>query len=210
LHAKGKSVKSHRPEYAAVIALIVLSHVHLAGCSKDLVQIDPGDRLCGGRGGFGALIAGAADTVEMCLPDDNTVGSTDVGVQTTYDRVSRSYLVHTTYVSDSLTHQFHIGFRVQSSPPTALSLTEDSIQAFADVHGVWFFYREIKAGAYEFVSDAVSGTFNLTFSDSCIATARFGDLTIDLENAATNAPAGMRKISDGFLSVTRDNPADCP
>lgn len=123
----------------------------------------------------------------------------------TYTGADNRYRLTATAASESLLVTIAVSFQVQPGQPRNLSITSDSTWAFADPGGAYFFYREVKPGAYDYAVSSVTGTFRLTVTDTRVATGTFSDLAIELEDTADGAPAGQRAIHEGFFAVTPDH-----
>lgn len=183
----------------ALLCGVCLAGIGLAGCGDDSDGVNPEDQLCRGEAGFGARIAGGAEPVEMCVPDQATfayyipIG----GGQARYE-------IAANFTTGGVTIEILVHFYVQPTYPMTLTLTANAAQADSDPGSVWFYYQETKEGGYDYVGVSVTGVFTVTFNDDSIAVAYFSGLEIVLEDNSTGDPAGVRTISEGFVNVSED------
>lgn len=199
-----KDSPKHQLLHVLVIASVLsfgslLGSCLLAGCGEDSSGINPEDRLCRGRSGFAASIAGTPEPVEMCVSDQQTIA------HYIPDVAGDKYEISASFATDSLTTiDIEISFFVQPSFPRTLTLTADQGLADADPSAAWFFYHEVKRDTYEYVSSFVTGTFTVTFNDASVAVATFSGVEVELDDASSGDPAGVRSISEGYVSVNGD------
>lgn len=179
-----------------LLQTLVFSTVLTLGCGNGDDTTAPGDRLCRGESGFAAQISGTPEPVEMCVSNENTI--TVYIPQAQGDRYSSI----ATYEIGGLTLEVEMGFFVQNQTPATLFGTSNRAQAETDPGSILFIYREISPGNYTYESVTCSGAFTVTFNDASVAVVTFGDVEVELEDMATNNPAGSRTMSEGYLSVT--------
>ena len=189
------------PPKQILLQLVVIAAVFLIGCSEDDTGVNPSDRLCGGAAGLAADVTGTPKPVELCVSNDNTITFyTSPGGDVPAGR----YETTSVFTTDSLTIEVSTMFYQQGATSQPLNVTGNLAQAESDPAGFWFQYTETKEGAYVFTSTTVTGSATLTFNDPTVAVVTFRNLEITLEDAATQADAGTRRISDGYLNVTVD------
>jgi len=194
---------THHIQSRAACVVAVLATLVLSGCGRVAETVDPNDRLCRGRGAFGASITGTPAPVEMCLADDADGGAAEVHV--TYADGDNRYLVVASHDVDGVTYEISLSFVIQQKIPHDLRITTVRTEALADVNSVWFYYREAAGtGGYEYVSSLVQGEFRVTLSSENVAAGTFGNVAIELVDTATGADAGTRAIPEAFFAVTPD------
>jgi len=185
-----------------LIHLVVISTVLSSGCSDDDTSVDPGERLCGGQSGFAAAITGTPEPVDMCVSNENTIviyTPPGAGIP------AGLYETTSTWRSGDITIEISTLFYQHATTPQALNVTGIRADAELDPDGIWFYYREIKAGDYDVTSTVISGTAMLTFNDPTVAVVTFSNLDISLTDTATSsADAGSRRIPEGYINVTVD------
>lgn len=182
------------PRYLITVACLFVLLVG-AGCSSEDI-VDP-NKLCKEGAGIAARIDGTSETVDMCVPNDQTTATYDTAPAAHYE-------ISAAYTSGPLTIAIATEFFVHPPGPVKLTPTSDIALARADPGFVYFSYQETQ-GVQEYSSIDVAGSFTLTFSDASIAVASFSDLTITLEDTASpGAAVATRKISEGFVSVLAD------
>lgn len=174
---------------------VLLALLFLAACGTEDVPTDP-SKLCAQGAGLAARILGAPQPMDFCVANDQT--------STTFTSADNRYRLSATSASDSLTVTIAVSFQVPPGQPRNLNISSDSTSAFADPLGAYFFYREVKTGAYDYSASSVTGTFRLTVTDNRVATGTFSGLAIELEDTSAGAPAGARTIDEGFFAVTPD------
>ncbi|UCG52457.1 MAG: hypothetical protein JSW58_02590 [Candidatus Latescibacterota bacterium] len=184
-----------------LLHLVVVSSVLLPACSDETDIIDPSEKLCRGASGLGARISGP-EPIEMCVSDQET--STEY-VPPGHGLPVSHYETVSVYSAGGLTIEIQTQFFEQDIWPRTLNITGNLAEAEADPDAAWFFYRETKEGEYEYTSATVTGAFTLTFNDQFVAVATFSNLEILLEDTATQTDAGMRRISEGYISVNVDS-----
>ena len=179
-----------------LLQTLVFSTVLTLGCGSGDDSVDPADRLCQGESGFAAMISGSSKSVEMCVSNENTFT-----VYIPHDSGDR-YSAVAAFEIDGVVIEIEMGFFVQNQIPAILSGTSNRAQAETDPGSMLFVYRETNPGNYVYESVTCSGAFTVTFNDASVAVVTFGTVDVDLEDLATNNPAGSRAISEGYLSVT--------
>ena len=177
---------------SALLAVVAV----FGGCSEDEAITDP-NKLCAFGAGVAARISGTTEPIELCVPNDETT-------VTYVDPPDDRYSLTATGVSDSIEFTIEISFRLQNNQIRNLRITSDATDAFANPGAVWFSYREVKPGVYDYSTRSASGDFRLTVSDRNVATGTFSNLAIELEHTTSGIAAGSRMISEGFFSVTPD------
>ncbi len=176
---------------SALLAVVAV----LGGCSDDEIT-DP-NKLCAFGAGVAARISGTPQPLDLCVPNDETT--------VTYaDPPADRYRLTAVGVSDSVEFTIEISFRLQNNQGHNLRITSDATDAFTDPGAAWFYYREMKPGAYDYSTSSVSGDFKLTISDQNVAAGTFSNLAIELEHTTSGIAAGSRMITEGFFSVTPD------
>jgi hypothetical protein len=180
----------HRIAHSATLLALLL----LGACSGDDAVTDP-NKLCARGAGLAARISGTPEPIDFCVANDQTVA--------TYTGSENRYRVTATFLSDSLEVTISVSFQIQPGQPRDLNISSDSTIAFTDPGGAYFYYREVKPGAYDHEVSSVTGTFRLTVTDTHVATGTFTDLALELEDSS-GTPAGQRVIKEGFFAVTPD------
>jgi hypothetical protein len=171
--------------------------VFLAGCSKD----DPttAKNLCPDAG-VGLRVEGRAQSVDICVADaavDALLTSSnhyDVTAQLTLD--------------DGTLVQLHMVFTQRSDAPVTLRLVNTSTEATSDPTTAFVYYEEAPSGGTPIQSTLITGgSFRLTFNDNKVAVGTLTNIEFDMTNVQTGDPAGQRRITEGFFSVTVTPPA---
>jgi len=168
------------------------------GCHDHTSGVDE-NKLCREQTtGFGARIVGLPETLDMCVSDDSTV--VDYIHLPSGDT---KYLIAADFENDSLSIQIQIGFFLQGTYPVDLRMTADRDSADADPGMAWFYYREAKLGAYDYVDSTVTGNFNLAFNDTMFVVGSFAGVGLTLDGIPGVRLAAVRGISEGYVSVGR-------
>lgn len=191
------------PLHPVVIPLVLLCGVCLGGfglfgCGNDESNgVNPEDKLCRGEHGVAARITGTPEPLDMCVSDGQTVVDyIPIGND------QAKYHITAIFATGDLTIEIQVSFFAQPVFPTTLTLTANQGLADSDPGAAWFYYQETKLGVYDYVSSAVTGVFTVTFNDPSIAVATFHAVEVELDEASSGNPAGVRNISEGYASVT--------
>jgi hypothetical protein len=178
------------------IAPAVLA-VFLAGCSKD--NPTTAKNLCGGDAGVGIRVEGRAQPVDVCVSDaavDALLTSDnhyDVTAQLTLD--------------DGSLVQVRMVFTHRSDAPVNLRLVNSITEATSDATTAYVFYEEAPEGGNPIQSTLITGgSFRLTFNDNKVAVGTMTNVAMDMTDVQTGDPAGERRISEGFFSVSVSPP----
>ena len=182
-----------------LVCVACLFGVVLSGCEDDPEGVPAETRLCRNDQGFAARITGLDEPLDMCVSDQATIAEyIPLGTD------AAKYEITAVFPSGDLTIEVLLSFYAQPTYPIALTLTANPAQADSDPGAVWFYYHETKTGAYDYVPSVVTGTFMLTFNGPTVATATFSAVEVQLEDATSGDPAGIRTITEGYVSVTVD------
>jgi hypothetical protein len=176
----------------------------LSGCSDDTSPLDGSDKPCGIEPGLYANIAGTAEAVVICVPDDRIEGTVDTGVHTTYSGQSERYLISAIYTAGSTTHEIDISFMSHLELPAVLIVTANAAQAQLDSNFVWVSYQVTEAGDSTFFTTSASGTLNLAFNSPEIVVATFNNIELHLTDSHSQPASLIRAISEGYINLTTD------
>lgn len=189
----------------AIIAAIVCSAFILSGCSDDETLFDGSDKPCGIEPGLYANIAGTAEPVVMCVPDNRIEGTVDTGVHAQYSPQSRRYLISAVYRSNAVTHELDLSFPAHAEIPAVLTATADETRAQTDSSFVWVFYRVTDQDGSTWSTASASGTMSLTFNSPEIVVATFSAIELRLGEDSLQPPSIIRVISEGYINLTIDS-----
>jgi hypothetical protein len=188
-------------QYTFIMTLSLVLLLAL-GCSKNS-PLETYNAPCDTDSGLYAHITGSATPVDMCVPDNEIVGQTDIGVNAVYSPQSERYLITALFSKDGVTHEIDISFKIHSEKVT-LVVTADEAQAQMDSGSVAFFYQITDASNKTYWSTAASGTFDLSYSDDQIAVGTFKNIELYLTDDASKSPSVVRYITEGYINVSAD------
>jgi len=177
-------------------AAVVLA---LVGCSKDDPVADK-NALCAGESGVGLRVEGRSSPLDVCVPD------ADVDALLTnsnhYDISARSTLDNGTVV------QWHMVFTRRNDAPVSLRLVNSVTEATSDPSTAYVQYTEIPTSGGTVESTLITGgSFRVTFNDDSAAVGTMENIAMDMTNLQSGDPAGERRITEGFFSVSVAPPA---
>lgn len=182
---------------AAVLALVLLSAA--AGCSHDTTSVDPGQRLCNGDGGLGLRVDGRAQELQFCVDDP--------GVSVVLTSGSR-YDIAAQMRSGGDVFQVRMVFSLRPDAPVTLHVVSSVDSTASDPGAAWIYYEEIPADGKTIESGSASGgEVRLSFSDKGTLAGTIEGVTLTMRDLASGDPAGTRKITEGFFSLSVKNPA---
>ena len=170
----------------------------ITGCSED----DPvnSESLCAGESGVGLRVEGRAEPLDVCVAD--TAVDALLTSENHYDVSAQLNL------DDGSLVQVHIVFTKNPSVPVSLRLVSTSSEAQNDPSTAYVHYEEAPGGGTPIQSTLITGgSFRVTFNDEQVTVGTMENVTMDMTNVLTGDPAGERRISEGFFSVSVTPPA---
>lgn len=176
----------------------LLAGLLITGCSED----DPVDskNLCAGESGVGLRVEGRAEPLDVCVSD--TAVDALLTSENHYDVSAQLNL------DDGSLVQVHIVFTKNPTVPVSLRLVSTSSEAQNDPTTAYVFYQEAPGGGTPIQSTLITGgSFRVTFNDDQVAVGTMENVAMDMTNVLTGDPAGERRISEGFFSVSVTPPA---
>jgi len=162
------------------------------GCSKD----DPvtGKNLCPDAG-VGIRVEGRSAPMDVCVTDEavdallTSSNHYDVSAQLALD--------------DGTLVQLRMVFTQHASVPVTLRLVNTTTEATSDPSTAYVYYEEAPNGGTPIQSTLITGgTFRLTFNAADVAVGTLTNISFDMTNVQNGDPAGERRITEGFFSVT--------
>lgn len=190
------------PAQYTFIIILLLVLLFALGCSKNS-PLETYNAPCETDSGLYAHITGSATPVDMCVPDNEIVGQTDIGVNAVYSPQSERYLITALFSKDGVTHEIDISFKIHSEQ-VMLDVTADEGQAQTDAGSVGFFYQITDTSNKTYWSAAASGTFHLSYSDDQIAVGTFENIDLYLTDDASTPPSVVRRITEGYINISAD------
>jgi hypothetical protein len=181
-----------------LFAILAFAGVALLGCSKD----DPvGDTnpLCAGESGVGYRVEGRSSPLDVCVSDSAVDALLTSGSH--YDIVAA--------VTDGNGNVFQLRMVLTQRPdaPVTLRLVNTVGEATGDPDAAYVHYTEQPSGNPPIETSAIlGGKFRLTFSDDKVAVGTLESISMDMKNSLNGDPAGSRKITEGFFSVSVSPP----
>jgi hypothetical protein len=178
-----------------VAPLVVV--VFLAGCSKD----DPvaNKNLCPDAG-VGIHVEGRSQPMDVCVSDD--------AVDALLTSSNHYDLTAQLAIDDGSIVQLHIVFTQRGDAPVSLRLVNSITEATSDASTAYVNYEEDPNGGTPIQSTLITGgSFRVTFNDARVAVGTLTNIAFDMTNIQTGDPAGSRRITEGFFSVTITPPA---
>jgi hypothetical protein len=111
-------------------------------------------------------------------------------------------------LDDGTLVQLRMLFTQRDDVPVNLRLVNSITEATSDPSAAYVFYEEAPAGGTPIQSTLITGgTFRVTFNDAKVAVGTLTNIEFDMTNVQTGDPAGQRRITEGFFSVTITPPA---
>lgn len=186
------------PKATPFLAGALLAGLVITGCSQD----DPVNTksLCAGESGVGLRVEGRAEPLDMCVSD--TAVDALLTSDNHYDMSAQLSL------DDGSLLQVRIVFTHRPDVPVSLRLVNSSTEALSDPSTAYVFYEEAAGGGTPIQSTLITGgSFRVTFNDDKVAVGTMENVAMDMTNVLTGDPAGERRISEGFFSVSVTPPA---
>ena len=186
-------LRNRRASRGVAAGLLILA-AFLGACGGSDSGVDPGERLCNGEAGLGALIQGRAEPLEFCLDDD------DVSVTiTAFDR----YDITAGMDTPDGVFRMRMVFALRPDFPVSLVPVATLDEALMYPGRAWIYYEETPDGGDAIASlEVTGGSFRLGFNDENVLTGMLEDVTLTMRDPATGDFVGTRKIAEGFFSLS--------
>lgn len=183
-----------RRAFRGVAAGLLILAAFLGACGAGDGGVDPGERLCNGEAGLGALIQGRAEPLEFCLDDD------EVSVTiTAFDR----YDITAGMDTPDGVFRIRMVFALRPDFPVALVPVSTIDEALMYPGRAWIHYEETPDGGDAIGSlEVTGGSLRLGFNDENVLTGMLADITLTMRDPATGDAAGTRTLSEGFFSLS--------
>lgn len=198
LHLAPGTKSSRGPLRIFLLAALAAGACALPACSDD----DPtasGEPLCGGDTGVGLRVEGRAEPLEVCVSDQ----AVDA-LLTAEDR----YDVAATMITGDGNYQLRLVFAKRGDFPVTLRVTNSITEVIYDEGAAYVYYEELPDGQTPIETDVIlGGRFRLTYSDDTSTTGTLENITMEMRSMLNGDPAGQRKITEGYFSVTMEQPA---
>jgi hypothetical protein len=111
-------------------------------------------------------------------------------------------------LGDGTIVQLHMVFTQRSDTPVSLRLVNTITEATSDPSTAYVNYQEAPNGGTPIQSTLITGgSFRVTFNAADVAVGTLTNIAFDMTNVQTGDPAGERRITEGFFSVSVTPPA---
>jgi hypothetical protein len=198
LHPTPGTNGSRAPARIFLAAALAVSSCALAACDSE----DPsgtGEALCGGEPGVGLRVEGRAEPLEVCVSDQ----AVDA-LLTAENRFDVSAVM----VTDGGNYQLRMVFARRNDYPVTLRIVTSITEVVYDPGAAYVYYEELPDGGTPVESEVIlGGRFRLAYSDGSSASGTLEKVTMEMSNVLNGDPAGQRKITEGYFSITTELPA---